>query len=178
LRYVSPGAYLNSGDVITTLDDLSIIKVDFNIPERYLPTIAIGQAIDAYNSAYDNEKFEGQVFSIGSRVDAITRTVKIRAKIDNSDLKLRPGMLMGIQIERQVDNVILLPESAIIPIEDKHYVYAVENNKAKRLTVELGRRKPGLVEIVSGLAQGQQIVIEGALKLKPGTDVRVLEPSA
>lgn len=174
MRNVSKGAYINSGDVITTLDDISQIKVDFTIPERYLPTIEVGQRIEASTKAYENETFIGQVFSIDSRIDQLTRTVRVRAIIKNPDYRLRPGMLMSIVIERHVDNIIILPESAIIPIEENQYVYLVDGDKAKRIPVTTGRRKLGIVEIVDGLELGQKVVVEGALKLNDGSPIRLL----
>lgn len=174
-REVSNGAYIKSGDIITSLDDLSIIKVDFAIPERFFTTIKVGQIINAENSAYDKKNFVGKITSIDSRIDSITRTVKVRAEIPNPDYSLRPGMLVHVTVERRVDTVLQVPESAIIPIEDRHFVYVIEESTAKRLAVEVGRRKPGIVEIKGGLTAGQSVVVEGALKLRDGSQVNVLE---
>ncbi|WP_371377584.1 efflux RND transporter periplasmic adaptor subunit [Thalassotalea aquiviva] len=172
-RQVSVGALVRNGDVITSLDDLDTIKVDFAIPERFLPTLKIGQSIEAGNIAYNDKTFEGKVTSIASRVDPSTRTIVIRAEIPNPELKLRPGMLMTISLVRNVEQVLQLPESAVIPFEDRHFVFVVEDNVAKRKYIEVGRRKPGVVEILSGLEQDEQVVIEGALKLRDGAQVKL-----
>ncbi|WDE13086.1 efflux RND transporter periplasmic adaptor subunit [Thalassomonas haliotis] len=174
-REISVGAYIDSGDVITSLDDLSVIKVDFTVPERFLPTIAVGQKITATNVAYQEQVFTGEIATIDSRIDPQTRTLKIRGKIPNPGLKLRPGMLLNITIERHTDMVLQVPESAVIPIEDKHFVFVVSDNKALRKTIRIGRRQPGKVEVLSGLEANDAVVVEGALKLREGMQVAVLE---
>jgi membrane fusion protein (multidrug efflux system) len=173
-RQVSLGAFVRVGDVLTSLDDLSVMKVDFSLPERFLTTIAIGQTISATSVAYQGDIFQGKVTAIDSRIDENTRMLKVRAEIPNADLKLHHGMLLTINIERQTDMVLQIPESAIIPIEDKHFVFVIEDNKALRKSIKVGRRQPGIAEVLNGLVQGEQIVIEGALKLRDGSQVKVL----
>lgn len=173
-REVSKGAYISSGDEITSLDDLSIIKVDFHLPERLLTDIHVGQQVTAVNSAYRDEKFVGQITAIDSRIDSSTRSIKVRATINNKALKLYPGMLLNINVLLQVENILQLPESTIIPIEDKHYVFVVNDDKALRKTIQIGRRHPGMVEVISGLVENEQVVVEGALKLRDGSAVSVI----
>jgi len=145
------------------------------VPERFFTTIKVGQTINARNTAYDTEVFVGRISSVDSRIDADTRMIKVRAEIPNQNFKLRPGMLLTIEVERKVDNVLQIPESAIIPIEDKHFVFVVNDGKAQRKTITVGRRKPGVAEILSGLTEKEKVVIEGALKLREGTSVELLE---
>ena len=177
-REISVGAYVKSGDVITSLDDLSVVKVDFSVPERFYTAVIVGQSIEATNSAYQNTVFTGKVTSVDPRIDNATRMVKVRAEIPNQDYRLRAGMLLSINVERSVEQVLQVPESAIIPIEDKHFVFIIVDGKAQRKEVVTGRRKPGIVEVVSGLVDGEPVVIEGALKLRDGTSVSVLENDA
>ncbi len=173
-RQISVGSYIGSGDQIARLDNISTVKVDFSLPERYLPLVSVGQVIQASSAAYQSELFTGNVTSIDSRVDAITRTIKVRAEIENADYKLRAGMLLNVHIDQQVDTVLQLPESAIIPIEDKHYVYVADNNVAKRIAITIGRRQPGIVEVVDGIAEGTEVIVEGALKLRDGSDISII----
>ena len=173
-REVSVGAYIESGEVITSLDDLSKVKVDFSVPERFYTTIAIGQTIEATNTAYGDKVFTGQVISIDPRIDNATRMVKVRAEVPNPDYLLRPGMLLSIHVERSVEQVLQVPESAVIPIEDRHYVFVIVDDKAQRKQVMVGRRKPGMVEVTQGLVDNEAVVIEGALKLRDGTLVNVV----
>jgi membrane fusion protein (multidrug efflux system) len=174
LRQVSVGALVRPGDIITTLDDLSNIKVDFNIAEVHLPKIAIGQKIRATSIAYPDEIFEGKIVSIGSRVDPTTRAIQIRANINNQDFKLRPGMLLQIILQKKLLTTLVLPESSLVPVEDKHFVFVVTDGSATKTQVKIGLRKPGIVQIVSGLKEGEMVVIEGALKLRDGSKVNVL----
>ena len=173
-REVSKGAYIDSGDVITSLDDLSVIKVDFHLPERLLTDIHVGQQITAINSAYRYRRFIGKITAIDSRIDSSTRSIKVRATIANKALKLRPGMLINISVLLQVEKILQLPESTIIPIEDKHYVFVVNEEKAVRKSIEIGRRHPGMVEVISGLVENEQVVVEGALKLRDGSAVSII----
>ncbi|PKI12606.1 efflux RND transporter periplasmic adaptor subunit [Colwellia sp. 12G3] len=177
-REVSKGAYIDAGDVITSLDDLSSIKVDFHLPERLLTHIHVGQQVTAFNSAYQDKKFVGKITAIDSRIDSSTRSIKVRATISNKALKLRPGMLLNISVLLQVENILQLPESSIIPIENIHYVFVVNEDKAVRKVIKIGRRHPGVVEVTSGLVEGEQVVVEGALKLRDGSAVSIIEPEA
>lgn len=178
-REVSVGAYIDAGDIITSLDDLSLIKVDFTLPERFLPTIKQGQTIIALSSAYKNKTFMGTISSIDSRINPITRSLKVRAEIPNKDLVIRPGMLLTIEVVRQVETLLQLPESTIIPIEDKHFVFVInqddnDENIAKRKSITIGRRLPGVVEVLAGIQQGEDVVTEGALKLRDGASVNII----
>ncbi|KGJ89175.1 efflux RND transporter periplasmic adaptor subunit [Colwellia psychrerythraea] len=173
-REVSKGAYIDSGDTITSLDDLSMIKVDFHLPERLLTHIHVGQKVSAANTAYRDKEFIGKISAIDSRIDSTTRSIKVRATISNKSLKLHPGMLLNISVLLQVENILQLPESSIIPIENKHYVFLEEEGKAVRKAIKIGRRHPGVVEVVSGLVEGEQVVVEGALKLRDGSAVSII----
>ncbi len=174
-RQVSVGAYLVPGDVITSLDDISQMKLDFAVPERFLPTIAVGQPINATSDAYGEQLFEGKITSISPRVDPVTRTLSVRAEINNQQGLLRPGMLLKLKIVRQVESVLQIPESALIPIEERQYVFIVKQDIAKRQEVKIGRRQPGFVEILSGLQPSDQVVTEGTLKIRDGSQVTLLE---
>lgn len=174
-RQISVGAYIKSGDVITSLDDLSVVKVDFSVPERFFTAVNVGQKVEATNMAYSGRKFSGKIISVDPRIDSTTRMVKVRAEIPNKDLALRAGMLVNILVERSVEQVLQVPESAIIPIEDKQFVFVIVEGKAIKKQVSTGRRKPGVVEITTGLTQNDPVVVEGALKLRDGTSVNVLE---
>jgi membrane fusion protein (multidrug efflux system) len=173
-REVSKGAYIDSGDTITSLDDLSIIKVDFHLPERLLTHIRVGQQVSAVNTAYRDKDFIGKITAIDSRIDSSTRSIKVRANISNKALKLRPGMLLNISVLLQVEKILQLPESSIIPIENTHYVFVENEGKAVRKAIKIGRRHPGVVEVVSGLVEGEEVVVEGALKLREGAEVNVI----
>lgn len=178
VRQISIGALVRPGDTITTLDDLLTIKVDFEIAESHLSSIAIGQLIRATSVAYPGQVFEGEIASIGSRVDASTRAIQVRANINNQDLKLRPGMLLQILIQKQVLDTLVVPESALVPLEDKQFVFVVTDNKVTRAMVKVGIRKPGKAQILQGLNSGDHVITEGTLKVRDGSTVVVESDTA
>ncbi|MEW9798377.1 efflux RND transporter periplasmic adaptor subunit [Alteromonas sp. CYL-A6] len=174
IRNVSKGSLIRPADVITTLDDISVIKVDFSVAERHLASLSAGQNVYATSAAYPGETFTGTISTIDSRVDPVTRSVLVRAIIDNPDARLRPGMLLTITVEKQVLNTLIVPEKALVPVQDKQFVFVVNGDKVTETEVVIGERKPGLVQIVEGLSEGQQVVTEGTLRVRDGSPVNVL----
>lgn len=179
LRNVSLGGLVNPGGVITTLDDLSIVKLDFAVPELFLSSLKPGLAIEAQSSAYPNTTFEGRVDSVDTRVDPTTRAVVVRALVDNKDSRLRPGMFMTLRLVRSAGQALMLPESAIVPEDSKHFVFVVADSRAHKREVTIGRRRPGEVEILKGVTDDDMVVIDGTLNLHEGTTVAArAEPAA
>ncbi|RUO40193.1 efflux RND transporter periplasmic adaptor subunit [Idiomarina aquatica] len=176
IREVSPGALVAPGDVFTTLDDISPIKVDFSVPERYFASLAVNQEVIARNSAYPGQQFIGRISSIDSRVDPVTRSVRVRAQLPNDGDLLRPGMLLEITLLRSIDETLLLPEKAVMPIQSRQYVFKLTpDGRAQRVEVTIGRRKPGIVEITDGVKPGDQVIVEGLVRLRDGVPVDVQE---
>jgi membrane fusion protein (multidrug efflux system) len=173
LRNVSLGGLVNPGGVITTLDDLSIVKLDFSVPEIFLSTLQPGLTVEARSTAYPEQPFSGRVASVATRVDPTTRAVTIRALIDNRDGRLRPGMFMTVKLVRREGLALMLPEQAIVPENDQHFVYVVEDGLAHKRAVKIGRRRPGEVEVLEGLTGDDGVVVDGTLNLRDGTPVRV-----
>ncbi len=173
LRRVSLGDLVGPDTVITTLDDTSIIKLEFGIPETFVGDLRTGMTIVADSAVYPGQRFKGAVVSIDSRVDAITRAVTVIATVPNSEGLLKPGMFMTVGLEKKRNDVLLIPEEALVPREGRQYVYIVVNGKALEREVSLGGRAPGLAEIRSGLAAGDQVITEGTQRLRPGAAVQV-----
>jgi membrane fusion protein (multidrug efflux system) len=172
-RNISEGSLLTPGVVITTLDDVSVIKLDFTIPERYFADVRTGQIIQSNSIVYDDKIFEGTVSVVGSRIDPVTRGVSVRATIDNSSLLLRPGMLMTVSLELNEKLALVVPERSVIASQGRQHVFVVDSeNKVARTEVELGRRRDGFVEVISGLVQGQEVVSEGTISVRPGQTVQ------
>ncbi len=172
-RNISEGTLLTPNTVISTLDDISIIKLDFTIPEMYLADVKAGQKIKAQSIVYGDKVFEGTVSNVGSRINPVTRGVAVRATIDNDDLQLRPGMLMTVGLELNSKNALVVPERAIIAAQGLQYAFTVDaENKVTRKQVSLGRRRAGMVEITSGLQEGEQVVSEGTFRVRPGMTVQ------
>ena len=174
-RNISEGSLVTPNTVITTLDDISTIKLDFNIAEVYLAQLQPGQTITANSIVYRGQEFQGIVTSIGSRVDTSTRSVQVRAEIDNTDGLLRPGMLLTVGLTLNPRDAVVVPEAAVVPSQGRQYVFVIdEESVARRVEVQLGRRRPGQVEIVSGVVPGQRVVTQGIAQVRPGSRVRIL----
>ncbi len=175
-REVSPGTLIEPGTVITTLDDVDIIKLDFAVPEIYLAALKPGLAIEARSPTYESRVFHGTITTIDSRVDPATRAVTVRAEIDNPERVLRPGMLLTVMVIRDREQALAVPEEALIPVQDRQFVYRVgKDNGAERVPVEIGRRRPGVVEITGGLNAGDRVVVEGTMHLRPGVKVDITQ---
>lgn len=172
LRRVSVGTLVSPGTVITTLDDMRTILLDFDVPEPYIGALETGQTVNARTSAFPDRAFEGVVDTIDTRVDPQTRAVTVRARLPNPDGLLRPGMFMIVRVLRETAELLMLPEQAIVPQEDRHYVYVVEDDTAYMRQVIIGRRTRGRVEITGGLETGDVVVIEGSQHLRDGIPVQ------
>lgn len=175
-RNVSEGSLVSPNTIITTLDDISVIKLDFSIAEAYLAQIASGQTIRAESIVYRGRQFDGTVQVVGSRIDPVTRSVQVRAVIDNSGGELRPGMLMTVSVALNSVQAVVVPEQSLVPRSGKQFVFVVdEANVAKQVEVVIGRRRPGIVEIIQGVSLGDMVVTEGLARLRPGQTVQVLK---
>jgi membrane fusion protein (multidrug efflux system) len=173
LRRVSVGSLISPGTVITTLDDTSVIKLDFSVPENFLSSLRRGLAVRATAPAFPGRNFSGTVSGIDSRVDVNTRSVTVRALLSNEDGALKPGMFLNVSLANDERPALVIPEEALTPEAERQYVYVVDGNKAERREVQIGMRRPGFVEVVSGLNAGEQVVIEGTQKVRDGGEVRV-----
>jgi len=175
LRRVSPGSYVIPSTVITTLDDTEVMKIDFDVPETALSRLAEGLPVTARSAAWPDEPFEGQVETIDTRVDPLSRTLTVRAVVDNPEGRLRPGMFLTVTALRQDVTALVVPEQAILPEQSTQYVLVVGGNgSVEKREVSTGRRRPGQVEILSGLAEGEVVIAEGTQKARPGSSVEVL----
>ena len=174
VREISKGALVRPADVITTLDDISKIKVDFSIAENHFSSVAKGQKVSATSVAYPSEVFSGQISNIDTRLDPVTRAINVRAIIDNKSEKLRPGMLLTVVVEKRVLNTLVLPEKALVPVQDKQFVYVVIDDVAHQREVVIGERRPGVVQVISGLSEGDEVITEGTLRVRDKTPVKVL----
>jgi len=178
LREVSPGAYVKAGADIVILENLSNIKVDFRIPEVHLSKVKRDQPVVLRVDAFPGEAFEGRVYAVQPAVDEQTRTVLMRARVENKGFRLKPGMFVRVALTMSTrPNAITVPEEALWPQGKDNYVFVVVDDKAMLTKVELGNRRPGEVEIVQGLAAGDVVVTEGQIKLRDGAPVMVMGAS-
>lgn len=170
MRSVSVGAYVTPGDRIVQLADIDPIKVDFRVPELALPSLHSGQAIRVTVDAFPDQTFDGEVYVIDPIVDANGRAVRLSARIPNPEGRLSPGLFARVEIvtDRR-ENAVLIPESAVFAEDQKRYVYRVVDGRAVRTEVELGQRRPGEVEVVSGLARDAVVVTAGHQQIRDGS---------
>ncbi len=172
IRQVSPGALVTPGTAIATLDDTSRVHVDFPVPETMLAYVAPGLRVSGHSGTYPDRRFEGTVSTIDARVDVATRSVTVRADFANADRALRPGMLLEITLQRPQRQALLVPEIAIVQVGTDSFVYRVgADGTVERADVEVGARRDGLAEIVRGVKAGERIVVDGTVKLRPGSRV-------
>lgn len=173
LRRISPGALVEPGDVITTLDKTDTMKLDFTIPETFLGTLRPGLAVRPRSGAFPDRRFEGKVAEIDTRIDPVTRAVAVRALLPNPGDLLRPGMLMTVTLLNNPSRNVAVPERAIVPIGEVKAVFRIADGIARRVAIKTGRREPGWVEVVEGLAAGDVVVTDGVLALRDGAEVTV-----
>jgi membrane fusion protein (multidrug efflux system) len=171
-RQVSPGTMVSPNTSITTIDDISTIKLDFTVPEAFLGSMTPGARVIAQSVSYPGRNFEGVVRTVGSRIDPITRAATVRAQVPNADHALRPGMLLTVQVLTTQHLALVVPESAVFQVQNRAYVYRVEDFVAHQQQVEIGGRHFGTAEVLSGLNDGDLIVVEGIVKLREGLKVR------
>lgn len=176
LRQVSAGALVEPGDTITTLDDDSVMKLDFPVSATYLDILRPGLRIEARSAAFGERVFRGEVKSVDSRVDPVTRSILVRALLPNPDRSLKPGLLMGVELLPNPREALVIPESALIALRDEQFVHVVSENsesRVERRKVRIGGRRPGEVEVLEGLSEGERIVTDGSFKVQHGETVTV-----
>jgi len=180
LRNVSPGALVTPETVITTLDDVATLRLDFTVPSALLSRLRPGDVVRAASPAFADREFSGTVTGIDSRVNPVDRSLTVRARIDNADLALKPGMLLTLVLEHRPRSALVAPEEALVHYQRSHFVLVIDRDDGNRLVrreVTLGARMPGIAEIVSGLEEGELLVVEGLTTARPGQQVRILDSS-
>ncbi len=177
LSTVTAGTLISPGAVIATLDDTSVIRVDFPVPERYLGTLRQGLAITATADAYGSEPFAGRIALIDTRINETTRAVTARAEFPNPGGRIRPGMLMRVGVQHGQRQSTSVPEAAIQYEGDSAFVYRIAKGEggstAQRVTVATGSVENGFVEIVSGLQANDHVVGSGLNRIQPNAPVTV-----
>lgn len=175
LRNVSPGEYLQPGEAIVSLDDIDPIKVEFRAPEVFAHQLKTGKRIQMSVDAAPGTQFSGEVYAIDPQIDVNGRSVMMRAKVDQNDGPLRPGMFARvILVLEERPQALLIPEEALIPRGEEQTVFKVVDGKVVAVTVITGLRTRGKVEIVEGLEVGDTVITAGHIKVRPGMPVTSL----
>src|SRR6056300_151866 len=167
---------VKKGDLILNLDDYSIIFSDIKVPESYAPFIRKGLPVEVRVSSYKDKVFSGEIDFISSRINADTRSLLARIKIDNKDLELLSGSLLEITVKFNLRNSLSVPDTSIMMEGEKSYIYTVsDENIANKTEVEIGLRGDSKVEILSGVNEGDQIVAEGLKKVRPRGKIKPIK---
>jgi membrane fusion protein (multidrug efflux system) len=175
LRRVSVGEYITAGQALVNLEAIDPVKADFRMPEKFLPAIRVGQTIRIKVDAFPEDSFEGKVYAIDPRLDVAGRSLLVRAVVPNGDQRLRPGLFARVTVLLQLkEDALSVPEQAIVPQGDSQFVFKIVDGKVHLTKVVTGTRRDGRVEIVEGLAPGDQVVTAGQLKIRDGTAVSVV----
>jgi len=179
LRDVSPGTFVQPGDPITTLDDIDRIKLDFSVPETFLGMLRPGLEVRTQSAAYPDRVFVGTITAIDSRINPDTRAVRVRAEIENADHAIRPGMLLTLVLRANPRRSLAVVEQALVPRGPSQFVVVLDSeDQPNRIEIRIGRRVPGIVEVISGLESDARLVIDGASLIRPGGAVRILREEA
>lgn len=174
LRQVSIGDYVSAGTDIAPIESIDPLQVDFRVPEGYVDQIAVGQSLTVRFDALPGESRQGTVKAVNPQVDVGGRSVLVRADVPNPDGRLRPGIFARVQLMFENTQVIVVPETALQSAGPERFLFRVEDGVVRRVVVEIGQRRSGQVEILSGVQQGDQVVVAGLQKIADGTPVRIL----
>jgi membrane fusion protein, multidrug efflux system len=173
-RAVSEGAYVTAGTTLVQLDKIDHLQVAFSVPELVQARVAAGQQVEVTADALPGEKFTATISALNPSIDVNGRALQVRADLDNTASKLRPGLLVRIAVKGPERNAVLVPESAIVQRGDSAFVYTVTENKATESKVQLGKRLTGKIEIVEGVAAGAEVIVAGNTRLSDGAAVEVV----
>jgi membrane fusion protein (multidrug efflux system) len=182
IREVSVGSLIVPGQVITRLNDDSKMKLDFTVPAIYLRSIRIGLPIDAQSHDLGDKIFKGKIFSIDNQIDESTRSIKVRAILDNPSYELKQGLLMTVVVRTDNRQSLVLSEAALVPMGSNNFVFVLRPNKdnkisawvAEKRQITIGQRYKGLVEVVSGLQDGEKVVTHGLQKIHAGQALNIM----
>ena len=182
IRTVSEGTLITPGQPITTLNDDSKMKLDFTVPAIYLRSLRVGLPIEAQSSDLGDKVFKGTVFSLDNQIDEVTRSIKVRALLDNSTHELQQGLLMTVVVRADIRKALVVSESALVPMGSNNFVFVLRPDKntnaapwvAEKRQVYIGQRYKGLVEIEKGLQDGEKVVTHGLQKIRAGQAVNIM----
>lgn len=177
LRRISVGSLAQPGMQLATLDEDRQMKLDFSVSADQLSHLQPGLTVYATTTAYPDQTFTGNLVSMDSRINPVTRMISGRVIIDNPEYLLKTGLLMRVNIAAEERPAILIPEEALISEAGQHYVYVIENERdrttVRKQAITIGDRPDGSLAITSGLSEGQQVVIHGTLRIHDGSEVSI-----
>lgn len=175
IRNISVGDYVKEGQELVNIEDIRTLKIDFRLPESYLSQLKPGQHLEVSSDALPGQRFTAVLDAINPLVEAGGRAISLRAHLPNGEARLRPGMFVRVRlIFEQRNDVLLIPEQALVADSKAPYVYRVVAGRAQRVPIRTGLRRDGQVEVVEGLRAGDEVVSAGQMKLRDGAAVRAV----
>ena len=180
---ISPGQYVAAGTGVVDLQQWNPLRVVFDVPQQDLPRLSLGDPVRLSVNGYPDRQFSGKLSAIGAAVESDTRSVRVEARIDNPDERLRPGMFGEVHVQlADSRQVVAVPRTAIAYNTYGEYVYVVEKGKhgeiAQHRLVHVGVQHGDLVQIRDGVRRGEQVVVSGQVKLYPNAPVEVVKDAA
>ncbi len=177
LSDIAPGALISPGSPIVSLDDLGLIRVDFDVPDRYVAVLRPGAPIVATPDAYPDQAISGRIAQIDTRIDTATRAITARAEFANAGGRIKPGMMLRVQVESGQRTALAVPESAIQYEGDQAFVFVITQRDkgavARKVLVAPGVSEGGFTELREGVKAGEKVVADGLNRLQDGQQVRL-----
>lgn len=171
---VNPGNYVQVGQELVTLTDTHHLRVEYSVPEKYLPQLKLGQEVKLTTNTYPGKEFIGKVAYISPTIDTDNRTISLYADVDNTQGLLTSGLFVNVvQFLGTEKNGLMVPVVSLVPTIDGQQVYKIVDNKAVPVSVTIGQRTEDSAQVLSGLTAGDIVVIAGQEKLKEGTSVKI-----
>ena len=177
IRGIDIGARVDDETLLTTLDDLAEIEIEFSVPEIFFGRVRENQLVQATSTAFPGKTFAGQIATIDSRIGQVSRAFRVRAVLPNPELELPAGMFMHVSVVLEERPAVLIPEQAVLAEGGRTYAFVVADGRAERREIRLGQREAGTVEVLDGLAAYELVVRAGLQRLRDGAMVQVLNES-
>lgn len=171
---VDLGDYVTTGQSLVTLTDTKHLRIEYNVPEKYLPLLKVGQLVNLVSSTYPDKEFSGKVSFISPAINTENRSVSLYADVSNDNDLLAAGMFMNVvQSLGTEEHVIMIPARSLVPVLDGEQVYKIVDGKAYGVSILIGKRSEEQVQVIKGLSPGDLIITDGQLKVKNGMPVQI-----
>ncbi len=170
LKYISEGAYLTPSTSIVTIVQTNPLKIDFSIPEKYLSKVNVGQDVK-FTIDGSKDIFTSRIIAIDPKIDPVLRTIKIRGITQNDQNRLLPGMFVNVKLILDREESVMIPSETIIPILEGKKVFVKKNGIVEEVLIETGLRDEKMVQVLSGLTEGDSLITSALMTLKQGMKV-------
>lgn len=175
LRNVSLGAYVSPSESIVELQQIHTLKLEFDIPEKNMRQVKIGQEVTFEIVGFD-QPFTATIYATSTDITPSTRSYKVRARCSNRNGQLKPGNFAKVEVITGINQqAIMIPSDAVVPVIDGHRVFVAKSGKVEERTVNTGTREGIMIQIISGISQNDTVIVSGLLAISPGMPVQIGE---